>query len=366
MVEEGQSTLIAYRNKLLLANRTKEPSNYRLYRKHRILQSILPATVFIFLGFIGLTLGARWLVKGASALARSLGVPPLMIGLTIVAFGTSAPEMFSSAIAALAGEPELAIGNALGSNLFNVGVALGIAALISPLKPPDSLINLPFKPAYLIVDEIPTLLLVTLVAGALLLNLYVGLFDALILLGLTALLIYQLINKRSDAPSKSKQADPPSVGKLQAIAYLLLGLVFLIGSAELLVRAASFIAVSLGVSTAIIGLTIVALGTSLPELATAVECVLKRQHDLVFGTIFGSNILNLLTVLPFPGLFSPGPIEPSLLSRDYLVVLVLTLLLTYYCYRGIKQNKMIGRLCGLIFLSIYCGWFTVMLIQVQI
>lgn len=366
MVEEGQSTLIAYRNKLLLANRTKEPSNYRLYRKHRILQSILPATVFIFLGFIGLTLGARWLVKGASALARSLGVPPLMIGLTIVAFGTSAPEMFSSAIAALAGEPELAIGNALGSNLFNVGVALGIAALISPLKPPDSLINLPFKPAYLIVDEIPTLLLVTLVAGALLLNLYVGLFDALILLGLTALLIYQLINKRSDALSKSKQAGPPFIGKLQAIAYLLLGLVFLIGSAELLVRAASFIAVSLGVSTAIIGLTIVALGTSLPELATAVECVLKRQHDLVFGTIFGSNILNLLTVLPFPGLFSPGPIEPSLLSRDYLVVLVLTLLLTYYCYRGIKQNKMIGRLCGLIFLSIYCGWFTVMLIQVQI
>tara|TARA_B100001179_G_scaffold45964_1_gene30612 strand:+ start:1538 stop:2638 length:1101 start_codon:yes stop_codon:yes gene_type:complete len=366
MVEEGQSTLIAYRNKLLLANRTKEPSNYRLYRKHRILQSILPATVFIFLGFIGLTLGARWLVKGASALARSLGVPPLMIGLTIVAFGTSAPEMFSSAIAALAGEPELAIGNALGSNLFNVGVALGIAALISPLKPPDSLINLPFKPAYLIVDEIPTLLLVTLVAGALLLNLYVGLFDALILLGLTALLIYQLINKRSDAPSKSKQSDPPSISKLQAIAYLLLGLVFLIGSAELLVRAASFIAVSLGVSTAIIGLTIVALGTSLPELATAVECALKRQHDLVFGTIFGSNILNLLTVLPFPGLFSPGPIEPSLLSRDYLVVLVLTLLLTYYCYRGIKQNKMIGRLCGLIFLSIYCGWFTVMLIQVQI
>ena len=125
MVEEGQSTLIAYRNKLLLANMTKEPSNYRLYRKHRILQSILPATVFIFLGFIGLTLGARWLVKGASALARSLGVPPLMIGLTIVAFGTSAPEMFSSAIAALAGEPELAIGNALGSNGFNVGVAVG-------------------------------------------------------------------------------------------------------------------------------------------------------------------------------------------------------------------------------------------------
>ncbi len=305
-------------------------------------------------------------MSGASALARSLGVPPLIIGLTIVAFGTSAPEMFSSAIAALAGEPELAIGNALGSNLFNVGIALGLAALISPLKPPDTLINLPFTPANLIVDEIPTLLLVTLVTGVLLLNLYVGLFDALILLGITALLIYQLINKRSNLQSKSKQTDLPNFSKLKAIAHLLLGFALLIGSAEVLVRAASFIAAGLGVSTAIIGLTIVALGTSLPELATAVTCALKRQHDLVIGTIFGSNILNLLTVLPFPGLFSPGPIDPLLLSRDYLVVLVLTLLLTYYCYRGIKKKTMIGRLCGLIFLSIYCGWFTVMLIQVRI
>ena len=303
-------------------------------------------------------------MSGASALARSLGVSPLVIGLTIVAFGTSAPEMFSSAVAALAGEPELAIGNALGSNLFNVGVALGVAAIISPLKPPDRyLLTIPFDPTSCFDDEIPTLLLVTLVTGALLLNLYVGLFDALVLLGITALFVYQRIKKRTDSPPEFKQADLPNVSKLQAIAYLLLGLVLLIGSAEFLVRAASSIAENLGVSTAIIGLTIVALGTSLPELATAVTCALKRQHDLVIGTIFGSNILNLLTVLPFPGLFSPGPIEPLLLSRDYLVVLVLTLLLSYYCYRGIKRKKMIGRMCGLIFLSIYCGWFTVMLIQ---
>lgn len=307
-------------------------------------------------------------MSGASALARSVGVSPLVIGLTIVAFGTSAPEMFSSAVAALAGEPELAIGNALGSNLFNVGVALGVAAIISPLKPPDSLIRLPFEyaarpPTSLIDDEIPALLLVTLVTGALLFNLYVGVFDALVLLGITALFVYRLIKKRTDSPPEFKQADLPNVSKLQAIAYLLLGLVLLIGSAEFLVWAASFIAESLDVSTAIIGLTIVALGTSLPELATAVTCALKRQHDLVIGAIFGSNILNLLAVLPFPGLFSPGPIEPLLLSRDYLVVLALTLLLSYYCYRGIKRKKMIGRVCGLIFLSIYCGWFTVMLIQ---
>ena len=301
-------------------------------------------------------------MSGASALARSLGVTPLVIGLTIVAFGTSAPEMFSSAVAALAGEPELAIGNALGSNLFNVGVALGVAAIISPLKPPESLIDLSFSTS-LIVDEIPALLLVTLVTGALLFNLHVGVFDALVLLGITALFVYRQIKKRADSPPEFKQAGLSNVSKLQAIVYLLLGLVLLIGSAEFLVWAASFIAETLGVSTAIIGLTIVALGTSLPELATTITCALKRQHDLVIGTIFGSNILNLLAVLPFPGLFSPGPIEPLLLSRDYLVVLALTLLLSYYCYRGIKRKKMIGRVCGFIFLSIYCGWFTVMLIQ---
>ena len=307
-------------------------------------------------------MGARWLVEGASVLARSLGVSPLVIGLTIVAVGTSAPEMFSSAAAALAGEPELAIGNALGSNLFNVGVALGVAAIISPLKPPDSLIDLSFSTS-LIVDEIPALLLVTLVTGALLLNLYLGLFDALVLLGITALFVYQLFKKKTDSPPEFKQSDFSDLNRLRAVAYLLLGLVLLITSAEFLVRAASSIAESLSVSTAVIGLTIVALGTSLPELATTVTCALNRQHDLAIGTIFGSNILNLLTVLPFPGLFSPGPIEPLLLSRDYLVVLVLTLLLSYYCYRGIKRKKMIGRVCGLIFLSIYCGWFTVMLIQ---
>jgi len=231
------------------------------------------------------------------------------------------------------------------------------------LKPPESLIRLPFEPTSLIDDEIPALLLVTLVTGALLFNLHVGVFDALVLLGITALFVYRQIKKRTDSPPEFKQAGLSNVSKLQAIVYLLLGLVLLIGSAEFLVWAASFIAETLGVSTAIIGLTIVALGTSLPELATTITCALKRQHDLVIGTIFGSNILNLLAVLPFPGLFSPGPIEPLLLSRDYLVVLVLTLLLSYYCYRGIKRKKMIGRVCGLIFLSIYCGWFTVMLIQ---
>lgn len=314
--------------------------------------------IIIVLGFIGLIWGADKFVYGASALARNFGVSPLMIGLTIVAFGTSAPEIFSSAISALNGKPELAVGNALGSNLFNVGVALGIAAVISPLKPPKSLIN----------KEIPALLLVTLVTGALLFDLFLGVFDAAILIAITLYFGHRLFRKKvkTAAEPLDSHEDFVAVSNIQASAYLALGLALLILSAQALVAAASSIAESLGVSTAIIGLTIVALGTSLPELAASVTCVLKGHHDLAIGNIVGSNILNLLAVLPFPGLFSPGLIEPALFYRDYSIMLALTCLLAYFCYYGIKKGKMISRLNGVVFLLSYCAWFTVMVIQVHV
>ena len=293
-------------------------------------------TVIIILGFIGLIWGADKFVFGASALARNLGVSPLMIGLTIVAFGTSAPEIFSSAVAALNDKPELAVGNALGSNLFNIGVALGVAAIISPLKPPESLIS----------KEIPALLLVTLVAGALLFDLSLGRFDAFVLIAIIVYFGYRLFRKRIRTGSLPEISDTElgTINNAQAALYLALGLALLVLSAEALVAAATSIAEDLDVSTAIIGLTVVALGTSLPELAASVTCVLKGHHDLAIGNIVGSNILNLLAVLPFPGLLSPGPIEAQLLFRDYVSVLLLTLLLAYFCYIGIKKGVMIGRL----------------------
>jgi len=313
-------------------------------------------TAFIVLGFIGLIWGADKFVFGASGLARNLGMSELMIGLTIVAFGTSAPEIFSSAVAALNNTPELAIGNALGSNLFNIGVALAVAALISPLKPPETLIH----------KEIPALLLVTVVTGVLLIDLYLGYFDAFILIAITAFFGYKLFRKRVRTGSAIAITEPEmtTVKNLQAAAYLMLGLALLVLSAEALVAAASSIAESLGVSTAIIGLTVVALGTSLPELAASVTCVLKGHHDLAIGNIVGSNILNLLVVLPFPGLIAPEPVEFALVARDYTAVLILTLLMTFFCYRAVKNGKMIGRKYGAAFLSIYCVWFTVMFLQV--
>ena len=315
---------------------------------------MLVETAIIILGFIGLIWGADKFVLGASGLARNLGVSELMIGLTIVSFGTSAPEIFSSAFSAWEGKPELAIGNALGSNLFNIGVALGVAALVRPLKPAESLIH----------KEIPALLLVTLATGAILSDLYVGVFDAIALTLITAYLGYGLYQNRM-----SRRDDtPPKAGDLpgwQAMAYLIFGLALLILSAEALVQAAASIAAHLEVSTAIIGLTVIALGTSLPELAASVTSGLKGHHDLAIGNIVGSNILNLLVVLPFPGLLSSGSIEKELFYRDFLSVLILTLLLAYFCYRCVKNNQLISRLSGAMFLLIYCGWFTVMVLQVQ-
>lgn len=315
---------------------------------------MLIASVIIVLGFLGLIWGADKFVSGASGLARNLGVSPLLIGLTIVAFGTSAPEIFSSAVAAMQKKPELAIGNAFGSNLFNVGIALGIAALIKPLKAPESMLN----------RELPALLLVTVITGILIADLQLDLLDAILLIMITVFFIYRLLKqqiKSTKASLETPEQESTRMKSLKAVAYLTIGLLILVISAEALVQAASNIAEALGVSASIIGLTIVALGTSLPELAASVTCVLKNQDELAIGNIVGSNILNLLAVLPFPGIFAPGLIEANLFYRDFSIVTFLTILLCFFCYRSIKKEIHIGRANGIIFLLIYCGWFTVML-----
>ena len=313
-------------------------------------------TVIIVLGFVGLIWGADKFVLGASVLARHFGVSQLMIGLTIVAFGTSAPEIFSSAVSALNDKPGLAVGNALGSNLFNIGVALGVAAMISPLKPPVSLVS----------KEIPALLLVTFVTGILFLDLFLGVFDAVVFIAITIYFGDRLFCQKvkTGSPTNPNDENTGKVDSLRAASYMILGLALLVISAEALVAAATSIAESLGVSAAIIGLTVVALGTSLPELAASVTCALKGHHDLAIGNIVGSNILNLLAVLPFPGLFAAGAIEPALLYRDFAGVLILTLMLAYFCYTGVKRGKMISRFNGAVFMSLYLGWFSVMLYQI--
>ncbi len=312
--------------------------------------------VIISLAFVGLTWGADKFVSGTAEIAKNLGVSPLMIGLTIVALGTSAPEIFSSAVAALNDQPALAIGNAIGSNIFNIGVALGIAVIIKPLTPPVSLLR----------KELPALLLVSLVTGVLFADGHLGLLDSIVLIAMLAGLGYSVIKKKSvddDLETEADDEGEAQTSRLRAIIHLVIGLALLILSAEALVSAASSIAETIGVSAGVIGLTIVALGTSLPELATTVACALRGHHDLAIGNIVGSNIMNLLIVLPFPGLLSPGPIESSLLARDYVTMLAMTLLLALICYRVIKANKQIGRLSGVTFLLMYIAWFVVLYTQ---
>ena len=212
----------------------------------------------------------------------------------------------------------------------------------------------------------------TIATGLLLLDLHLGIFDAVLLLTIAALLAYQLVkyelDQKKDPQETPKKSAEPKLKKVsfpKATTYLIVGLLILIVSAEALVQAASDIAELLGVSTGIIGLTIVALGTSLPELAASITSILKNQDELAIGNIVGSNILNLLTVLPFPGLLAPGPFSASLLYRDFSVVTILTILLCFFCYQSINRKTPIGRRSGIIFLLIYCGWFTVMLMNIQ-
>lgn len=306
----------------------------------------------ICLGFVGLIWGADKFVFGASALARNVGISPLVIGMTIVAFGTSAPEIFSSAASALAGEPELAVGNALGSNIFNVGIALGMATAIKPLRPRVSLRT----------RELPALLFVTLLTGVLLGNFFLGLIDGLLLIVVTIYIGWYLARRKSTAEIEQdlEEAQPDPLGSLKAAGFLLFGLLLLILSAEALVNAATSVAASLGVTPAIIGLTIVALGTSLPELAASVTCALRGHHDLAIGNIVGSNIMNLLVVLPFPAILSPDSVESSLVYRDYVTMTFMTLLLAGICYHAIARQRAISRVSGIMFLLLYAGWFSLM------
>lgn len=321
------------------------------------LKHMLSDVLIICLGFAGLIWGADKFVFGASAFARNVGIPPLVIGLTIVAFGTSAPEIFSSAASALAGEPELAIGNAIGSNIFNLGIALGVALVIKPITPPPSLAR----------KELPALMAVTVICGILMANLYMGPIDAILLIAVVGYFIYHLFSRRREGVEDDCHTDeiPDNVSTGRAAAYLLLGLVLLVVSAEFLVDASVSIADRLGVSSGIIGLTLVALGTSLPELAATVTCALRGHHELAVGNIIGSNILNILVVLPFPGLLAAGAFNSDLFYRDYAAMMLMTVVLLLLCYPAMRRKCQLGRLTGITFILLYVGWFGIMYYQIH-
>lgn len=310
--------------------------------------------IALLVGLIVLVVAADKFVIGTASIARKLGVPPLLIGLTIVGLGTSAPEILVSAIASLQGNTGLAVGNALGSNIANIGLILGCTALISPLAFRSDLLK----------RELPILMLVSLICYFMAFDGLNMIESVLMLLMLAVFLLWLIFSAKKqknndpmDDPLEQELIDemPEDVSTTKAWLFFAFGLLGLLLSSRLLVWAAVNIAESFGVSDLVIGLTIVALGTSLPELAASISSVLKNEDDLAVGNIIGSNMYNLLAVYSLPGLIAPGPVEMSVIYRDFPVMLGFTGILFILGY-GLTKSGHINRWEGGGLVLAYCGY----------
>jgi cation:H+ antiporter len=306
----------------------------------------------IIAGFLILIWGADRFVDGAANIATNLGISPLIVGLTIVGFGTSAPEMLVSALAAFEGSPALGIGNALGSNITNVGLVLAVTTLIAPLVVNSDTLR----------REFPMLAFVMLVSLVLVWDGMLSRMDGsilfagfiLILGGMTWLAIK---DSGKDDPLEKEFEQEYAEAKMstgKAIMFFMVGLIALLVGSKLLVWGATGIAQMLGVSELIIGLTIVAIGTSLPELAASVVSALKNEHDIAVGNVLGSNIFNLVAVLAMPGLIAPSQIDPMLLYRDYPFMIGLAVAL--FLFARFSAHGRLNRLTGVLILLVYIGY----------
>ena len=309
----------------------------------------------VVLGFALLVWSADRFVDGAASTAKHLGMPSLLIGILIVGFGTSAPEMVVSAIAAYEGNPALALGNAIGSNIVNIALILGVTAVVSPI-----IVN-----SKIVKKEIPLLLLIVLFTGYLLLDNTLTLFEGVILLaGFFALVLWSVFAAfRSRGDSFEDQMDielNEDIMSLKVgIMWLVFGLILLIASSRLLVWGAVGVANSFGVSDLIIGLTIVALGTSLPELAASVMAARKGEHDIAIGNVVGSNMFNLLAVIGIAVIIAPmNSIPLEVLQRDWIVMLLLTIALFVMAYGFKGRNGRINRVEGTILILCYVAYNT--------
>jgi len=296
-------------------------------------------------------------VVGASSIARNMGISPMIIGLTIVAMGSSAPEMMVAAAASLQGNPNTAIGNAIGSNITNIALVLGITVLIKPLIVSSSTIK----------QELPLILLFTFLAYWILAdNQFTFLEGVFLMFGFftfIASLLYRAIRQKKqnaviDDPMiiEAEQEVPEAINNAKAIFWLIIGILLLVASAHYLVESAVFIAQAYGISDLVIGLTVIAVGTSLPELAASIASIIKKEDDLALGNIIGSNIFNILAVLPFAGLLAPGAIDPNASSRDAPIMIAITLLLFLLCFSRKRGFFRITRLKGGLLLACYIGY----------
>lgn len=312
---------------------------------------LLPALTII-VGFALLIWSADKFVLGASNTARSFSISPLIVGVVIVGLGTSAPEMLVSAMAAGQGKTGISIGNALGSNITNVGLMLGLTALFYPLHIHSKLVK----------REMPVLLAIIGVSLFLLCDQYLSFWDGLILISMMfAMLTFTVYEAKSHGedqlPQEILDEMPEEVSKGEALKWLIIGIFVLIASSRILVWGAVEVAEYFGVSDLIIGLTIVAIGTSLPELAATIAAARKKEFDLAVGNIIGSNIFNILGVMALPGLIRADSFDIEVLHRDYPVMIALTVALIIFSLAWHKGKKSIlGRLEGGLLLAGYIAY----------
>ncbi|MEW6520785.1 MAG: calcium/sodium antiporter [Thermodesulfobacteriota bacterium] len=309
------------------------------------------AFVAVVFGLALLVWSADRFVEGSASTARHFGMPPLLIGMVIVGFGTSAPEMVVSALAASQGNPGIALGNAYGSNITNIALILGATALISPIGVHSQVLR----------KELPILSVVTALAAWQIWDGEITRFDAVVLLalfgGLMAWTIRQGMQKKADALGSevAQELEVRAMPIRRAVFWLAVGLVLLIVSSRILVWGAVEIAQGFGVSDLIIGLTIVAVGTSLPELASAIIATRKGEHDIALGNVLGSNLFNTMAVVGIAGTIHPMAVGPEVFNRDMLVMAALTLSLFVIGY-GFRGRGRVNRFEGAALLGCYVGY----------
>ena len=313
---------------------------------------MLIAAAAILVGFIVLIWSADLFVAGAASIAENLGMSPVIIGLTIVSMGTSAPEILVSLTAAMSDAGDLAIGNAIGSNIANIGLVLGITVLVAPMMVHESCMK----------KEMPILLAVTVGAGLLLIDGRLNRLDGCLMLGCLLLILLHMMRTQSQDEvliGEAEEEPLPGLSPVRAWLTFAFGLLLLIASSRLLVWGATEVAEMLGVSELIIGLTIVAIGTSLPELAATVASALRGHTEIAVGNVIGSNLFNLLAVMSIPGLLKPLALSPEVLERDYAAMTIATVMLALAVYFGRLResarpgHSYVGRFVGAVLLTFY-------------
>lgn len=307
--------------------------------------------LYLIIGLTVLIFSGDFLVKGGVQIANRLKIPKLIVGLTIVSIGTSAPELFVSVGAALNGSPDLSIGNVIGSNIANIGLILGITALIlpMPISRESSKINFPI------------MLAISFLLWFIIRDFELSIWNGVLLVTLLIAYILFLTYRARKQKDRKEKIQKPTIPTWRAITYILIASIGLYYGAELLVSSAQKIALSFGISERIIGLTILAFGTSVPELATSIIAALKKQMDISVGNIIGSNIFNILSVLGFTSIIKPINVNPAILEFDILFMIGIAVLL--FLTMLPLSNGRIRRFEGFLLLSFYITYVGLLFLQ---